>query len=119
MRYKLLLFAHDGGIDGTGGFLAGAHGQDDGGSAGNGVAAGVDALGRLVRPSGPLVIRQPCLLASRPGVVERISGLGLVPRAMIMVSTSSDKLAALFHDGTAAAGSIRLAQLHLHAVHAA
>ena len=32
---------------------------------------------------------QPCLSVSRPGVVERISGLGLVPRAMIMVSTSS------------------------------
>ena len=33
------------------------------------------------------MIRQPCLSASRPCVVERISGLGLVPNAMIIVST--------------------------------
>ena len=42
MRYKLLLFAHDGGIDGTGGFLAGAHGQDDRRGSGYGIAAGED-----------------------------------------------------------------------------
>ena len=31
-------------MDGSGGHLAGAHGQDDGGSAGNGIAAGEHAL---------------------------------------------------------------------------
>ena len=34
---------------------------------------------RLVLPSSPSVTMQPCLLVSKPGVVERISGLGLVP----------------------------------------
>ena len=31
-------------IDGLGAQLAGAHGQDDGGGAGNGIAAGIDRL---------------------------------------------------------------------------
>ncbi|CUP62972.1 Uncharacterised protein [Flavonifractor plautii] len=36
--------------------------------------------------------RQPFRLVSRPGVVERIRGLGLVPRLMTTVSTSRVKL---------------------------
>ena len=39
------------GIDGCGTLLTGTHGQDDGGSAGNGIAAGEDAL-----PGGHLVL---------------------------------------------------------------
>ena len=44
---------------------------------------------RVVRPSSPLVMMQPWLFVSRPGVVLRMSGFGLVPMDMTMQSTSS------------------------------
>ena len=74
MRYKLLLFAHDGGIDGTGGFLAGAHGQDDGGSAGNGIAASVDhrAAGQAVRAVGDQATVLVGVQTRRGGADQRV-----------------------------------------------
>ena len=74
-------------VDGLGGSLACAHGLDDGGGTGDGVTAGVHALAAGLA-SSPSVTMQPCLLVSRPGVVERMRGLGLVPRLMMTVSTS-------------------------------
>ena len=56
----------------------------------------------------------------RPGVVERIRGLGLVPMAMIMVSTSSvNSLPSFYNPRATAAAFIRLAQFHLNTLHAA
>ena len=46
-------------------------------------------------------------------MVERISGLGLVPRLAIRSVHVQLKLAALLLDGAAAAESIGLTQLHL------
>ncbi len=53
---------------------------------------------RLVLPSSPSVTMQPCLLVSRPGVVERISGLGLVPSHNDRIHVQLE-LAALFQWG--------------------
>ena len=46
---------------------------------------------RLVSPPSSSVMMQPRLLVSSPGVVLRISGLGLVPMATITASTSISK----------------------------
>ncbi len=57
------------------------------------------------------------LLVSGPLVVFLISGLGEVPIAMMTVSIQ-DEVGTLFGDGTAAAGSRRARQLHLHTFNA-
>ena len=71
--------AHQLPVDGRGGSLARAHGQDHRGRAGDRVAAGVDARPGGQRPCPRRPRCRPSGLVSRPSVVDLISGLGEVP----------------------------------------
>ena len=83
----ILFFALDVLVDALGAGLACAHGEDNGGSSGDSVAAREHALARR---AAALVGFDAALAGEgQASGVLRISGFGLVPMAMMTVSTSS------------------------------
>ena len=62
--------------------------------------------------------RQPLRLVSRPGVVVRSSGFGVVPMATMTASAHHDEFAALDGRDARAAGGVGLTELHAHALEA-
>ena len=101
-------------IDGLGGSLACAHGLDDGGCAGDSVAAGIHALaaGLALVALGDDTAVPVGFEARRGGADERIGAGAQTHDDGVHVH---GELAALLLDGAAAAGGIRLTQLHLDA----
>ena len=96
--------------------LTGTHGLDDGSSAGHGVAAGVHAVtaGLALVTLGHDAAVLVGLQARSGGADQRV---GAGAQAHDHGIHLQFKLAALLFNGTAAAGSIRLTQLHLDAGH--
>src|SRR5699024_10719822 len=113
-RGSTLRFVLDVLVDGLGGSLAGAHGLDDGGRAGDGVAAGLDALaaGVAVVAAGDDAAVLVGLEAGGGGADQRV---GVGAQAHDDAVDLHFKLAAGHLDGAAAAGGVGLAQLHLDA----
>ena len=104
-------------VDGSGGLLAGAHSQNDGCSAGNGVAACEDALtgGHLILVDDQAAL--PVGLQTGSGGTDQ--GVGAGAQTHDDGIHIQDELTALDLDGTAATGSVRLTQFHADALHAA
>ena len=113
-RGSTLRFVLDVLVDGLGGSLAGAHGLDDGGRAGDGVAAGIDALaaGVAVVTAGDDAAVLVGLEAGGGGTDQEV---GAGAQAHDDAVDLHFKLAAGHFDGAAAAGGVGLAQLHLDA----
>ena len=84
------------------------------GGTGDRIAAGVDLLpGGLHR--GLINDDAAVPVGGKARVVRWNSGYGEVPSAMMTVSASRVELAARYRLGTAAAGGVRFAELHLDA----
>ena len=103
-------------VDGGGSVLARAHGEDNGGRAGDGVAARVNAL-----TGGEARFLLSDNAAPLLGFKPRGSGLDEGVRAGAQGHDHAvqvkRKLAALFRHGAAAAGGVGLTQLHFLAVY--
>ena len=104
-------------MDGLRGGLARAHGEDDRGRAGDGVAAGVDVF--KARRAVFIDDDAAPLLRFQPGGGVADQGVGRVADGDDHGIDVEIELAALLDHGAAAAGGVRLAQFHLHAGHGA
>ena len=112
-----LFFCLDGFVNGLGGFLTGAHSQNDGSGTGNSIAAGIDerAAGQAIGAIGDDTAVLIGIQAGGSGTDQRVGAGAQSHDHGIHIQL---KLAALLDDGAAAAGSIGFTQLHLHAGHA-
>jgi hypothetical protein len=107
-------------VDGLGGDFPRAHGLNDRSGAGDGVASREHA--RPVVAIVSSVTMQPCLVASRPSVADRISGLGDVPSAKDDAVRLQNEIGVFDRDRAGSGRTRPFAELHLHAlnrVHAA